>query len=101
MKSEIQKKIIHQGDVFLIPIDKIPDDAKLVRKNIVQHGEVTGHKHFLVDSLFYEKGGKSYLRSNGGEMSHEDHPSKMVPAMDYEVRIQQEYFPDGFRNVVD
>lgn len=101
MENEIESKIIHQGDVLLIPINKIPDHAKLIRRDIVQYGEVTGHKHLLVDSLFYEKDGKSYLRSSGGEMVHEDHPSKTVPARDYEVRIQQEYFPDGFRNVVD
>ena len=94
-------KIIHQGDVLLIKIDTLPESAKEVRKDIVQYGEVTGHKHFLVDSIFYEKDGKPYLKSIGGKMTHEDHPAIEVPVGLYEVRIQKEYFPDGFRNVKD
>jgi len=36
------------GDVQLIPIDVIPDDAKSIgTRSVVQEGEMTGHAHRL------------------------------------------------------
>lgn len=93
----------HQGDVFLRRIEKIPAQAKFVRKNVVAYGEITGHKHQIVDSMFYELDGKSYLKvTSENPMTHEEHPAtEKIKSGDYEVVIQQEYFPDGFTDVKD
>ena len=93
----------HQGDVILEPINKIPQGAKFLRKDIVVRGEITGHAHTIEKSLIYEKDGTLYVRViEDNPMTHEDHPStEIIPKRDYRVRIQREYFPDGSRQVKD
>ena len=93
----------HQGDVILERIDKIPAGAKFVRKNVVKHGEVTGHAHVIEDCEIYELDGVVYVRVvEANPMTHEDHPAtEVIPAVDYRRRIQMEYFPDGSRQVKD
>lgn len=97
------RKTIHQGDVILEPIDKIPDGAIFLRKNIIVYGEVTGHAHEIKDGDVYEKDGILYACANiDSPMIHPDHPeTDTVDKGDYRVRIQKEYFPDGSRQVKD
>jgi len=75
----------HQGDVFLEEIEVLPKgEQKIVRHDNVAFGEITGHAHCI----------------KGCEIV--DHPA--IPAVKsgvYRIRIQQEYFPEGLRNVVD
>ena len=94
----------HQGDVLLVRVRSIPKDVKFLRKNIVMFGEVTGHKHVLEDcELFESRDGKLFLKNNVlSPMVHDEHPTTApVEKGSYEVRIQEEYFPDGFRKVQD
>ena len=94
----------HQGDVFLKRVKKIPGNAVEIRKDIVMYGEITGHKHCLVDSILYEYNGKYYLRNtrNNNTMTHNVHPPvKEIEKGDYEVIIQEEYFPEGNKKVLD
>ena len=97
------RKTIHQGDVLLIPINKIPQDAKKLRMDIVQYGEVTGHSHKIEGCIVYGDENRATHISVpiSKPMTHEDHPSASVEAGVYEVKIQQEYFPDGFRDIKD
>lgn len=96
-------KKIHQGDVILEAVDSIPVGARFVRKDVVMHGEITGHSHVIEGSDIYEHEGTLYCRVIvDNPMIHEDHPAtKVVPRRDYRVRIQEEYFPDGSRQVKD
>jgi hypothetical protein len=92
----------HQGDVKLMRVDAIPAGAKFVRKDAVAYGEVTGHTHCLPGCEIYERDGALYMSTPvDGTMVHDDHPAIVVPSGKYRIEIQQEYFPDGTRNVSD
>mgnify|MGYP001580844108 CR=1 FL=1 len=92
---------IHQGDVILEPIKELPTGAKLIRKNIVMYGEITGHAHTIEGAEIYEKDGICYVKVTEKQpMFHTDHPATPpVEEMIYKRRIQKEYFPDGSRQV--
>jgi len=96
---------IHQGDVILEPIGKLPSDAKFVRENIVQSGELTGHAHVVNKCRVFSSvdlGMNCVDVIASLPMTHEDHPhTNPVPVGLYRVRIQEEYFPDGSRQVQD
>ena len=94
-------KTYHQGDVVLIPC-KIPKSVREVRKDIIQHGEITGHAHRINGSVVLKEKDIEYVRVPKNEpMTHEDHPSKEIPKGEYKKVIHQEYFPDGSRQVKD
>jgi hypothetical protein len=45
-----KQELFHQGDVFLLRVNKVPDTAKLAPRDsrgrvVIAHGEVTGHAH--------------------------------------------------------
>lgn len=92
----------HQGDVLLIPAT-IPANAKFLNDEIVQWGEITGHTHKLEKSKIYEAGNRKFVRVMVAEpMTHEDHPpTSEIKKGDYEIIIQNEYFPDGVKKVID
>lgn len=94
---------IHQGDVILEEIKRIPEGAKFLRKNVVVYGEVTGHAHEIDQADIYEKDGILYVKViEENPMVHPDHPAtKKVPIGARRVKIQKEYFPDGSRQVKD
>jgi len=100
-----------QGDVLLKKIDALPEGAvaKVLDKGhiILAYGEVTGHAHRITDtvnSLFYEKDGKSYLKVNTPvKLTHEEHHTQVIPEGIWEIGIVQEYdyLKDMVRAVVD
>ena len=103
-----------QGDVCIIPIDKMPAGLTPVARDngrvILAYGEVTGHAHALVErevdlfapgeaSIMAEK----FLRIGGGgaALTHEEHATIMLPPGEYEVRQQREYSPAELTRVLD
>lgn len=94
---------IHQGDVILESIKNIPVEAKYLRDGVVVRGEVTGHSHTIEKSKIYEKDNKIYVEVTEKQpIIHPDHPATVpIKIGNYSVRIQQEYFPDGSRQVKD
>jgi hypothetical protein len=104
------KAVFRQGDVLLIEIASIPDDAKDVTPKkgriVLQHGEVTGHAH-----AFYDNTQNIHLRSGGSgrylevatpsELKHEEHETVKVPAGKYLLPMQVEYTPAELRQVAD
>lgn len=40
-----------QGDVLVVKIDKIPEDAKLSENKTIAYGEVSGHYHTFQGSV--------------------------------------------------
>ena len=95
-------KNLQQGDVLLIAIRDIPVGAKVVRKDKIAFGEITGHSHTARGVIVMEREGREYLDvPKDNKITHEDHPTVKLPAGRYEIRIQQEYFPTGERNVRD
>lgn len=105
--------VFRQGDVLLIPVKTIPEDAKPQPlqngKVILAFGEVTGHHHrfeFMDTSenarLFYAADGSRYLEVTApAELLHEEHATVAVPVGKYALPSQVEYTPAELRRVAD
>ena len=93
------------GDVGLILIASIPEDAQRSTLSVLAEGEVTGHAHRLVgDYAMYERGGQLFFRvgDKGAKLTHEDHGIITLPACTcFQSIIQREWSPEGERRVVD
>lgn len=85
-----------QGDV-LIKEFKIPKEAKPINGNILQHGELTGHKHALHDGeyqIFETENKEMYLKLvTPTALRHEEHHEIMLPPGEYKIGIVREYDP--------
>lgn len=97
---------VHQGDVFLVETVLPEGERTFVRNEIAAFGEITGHAHRVKGSEIVSIGGREFLvLKEETPMTHEEHPPVNIPALPsgkgYEIRIQQEYFPEGLRNVAD
>ena len=109
--------IYRQGDVYFVKVDKQNKPYKEERDVILAEGEVTGHKHriqnpstvkmYNVNAVQTTDKANYFLRAfmQVGEDSttvvHEEHEAITLPPGEYEVRIQQEYSPIGYRQVAD
>lgn len=100
---------VRQGDVFLRRIDKIPSKQPAKHKTLA-FGEVTGHHHEIIDGdvmvgangqLFVRATEATRLRHQDETGAVADHAEIDVPVGDYEVTIEQEYEPEGWRRVHD
>ena len=104
---------IRQGDVLVVGIDAIPDDAQPVARDhgrvVLAYGEVTGHAHAIRDrrATLLERDSDRYLRVTAPvTLDHEEHAALDIPPGSYRVVIQREYVPaelpaDAWRRVVD
>lgn len=100
--------MFRQGDVLVMPVQKIPGSATAgARDNgriVLAYGEVTGHSHSIAEAstelLEYE--GARYLRvPEKAVLRHEEHRSIDLPAGDYRIITQREYTPKAIVNVLD
>lgn len=101
---------IRQGDILLVPVDKIPQGAKrepLSKEGIVvAEGEATGHHHRIKRTTVsrrkdrspevraFTKGKTRYIHVPAGvkaELSHEEHETLAIPPGDHKVVTQREY----------
>ena len=100
-----------QGDVLLIPVGpEIAHGLKPHTEAIVARGEATGHSHVIIDGdVLVDAEGKLFVRAkHGTELRHAteadtkaDHDWFKIPPDLYEVRIEEDYTPEGLRHVVD
>ena len=110
------RKPYRQGDVFLVPIDALPEGVKKLDRGergvVLAEGEVTGHAHVIVDD-----GASLYELVDDGDVEemrqrfllvdqevavvHEEHGTVRPSPGAYEVRIQREYSPEEIRTVED
>lgn len=88
-----------QGEVFLLKIDKLPDNLTL-KDNILARGEATGHTHRIVgNAKTFTDNKQQYLQVMAEcELQHEEHQTITVPQGIYKVSIQREY--DVLRDVL-
>ena len=103
-----------QGDVLFRRIEKIPNDATKQPRTrngiIVAHSE-TGHHHVILDAgveHFRDTSNEllSYLQvDTSGDVVHlrpfDTHETMRLGAGAWEVRIQREHAPEGWRRVED
>ena len=102
-----------QGDILIIPTDKIPTHLRKVARDsqhrvVLALGEVTGHAHAILDRAadLYEHQDLEdrflqVLAEGGVDLVHEEHDTIHLPAGDYIVRRQREYSPEAIRRVAD
>jgi hypothetical protein len=96
--------IIRQGDVLIIPHDTLVKGTKLPHLTLAD-GEATGHRHRISngEAELLERDGVLYLRvlSPTAILTHEEHAQVTIPQGNWEIRIQREYEPEGWRYVAD
>lgn len=98
------------GDVIIKKIDSIKGNRvkdNLTQDIILAEGEVTGHAHRIKtgdgEVKLFEKQGILYLKvlSKKATITHEEHKPIEIPEGLYEINIQREYEPQGWRQVKD
>jgi hypothetical protein len=101
-------KAYRQGDVLLIlrPAGSIPTTAQKLAHTVLAEGEVTGHAHKIQGggADLFDVAGKKFLHvvaAQGAKLVHDEHAAHQLPAGEYEVLIQREYEPNGWRTVAD
>ncbi|MFA5145359.1 MAG: hypothetical protein WC723_05095 [Candidatus Omnitrophota bacterium] len=93
-----------QGDLLIVKVNSIPDDAVRQKSRILAEGETTGHVHELEKGEVYEKEGILYFKVSDGEVStlnHPEHKAIEFEPGEYKVIRQREYEPRGWRYVRD
>lgn len=101
-----------QGDVLLVAVPNIPEDARPLPRDqgrvVLALGEATGHAHAIADpqaALLETELGERFvhvLREGGVLLRHEEHGPVLLPQGAYQVRRQREYAPGaGPRMVTD
>jgi hypothetical protein len=95
---------LRQGDVILIPLATSVDGTKLPHLTLAE-GEVTGHRHRISagEAELSERDGVLYLKvlSPTAKLTHEEHHAIDVPQGAWQICIQREYEPEGWRYVAD
>ena len=103
--------LIRQGDLLLVPVNALPErtwNRSNGRRLVLAEGEATGHAH-VIDDVRAELrdegwGGRRFIVVEEGatvSLEHDEHDTLDVSAGIYEIRIQREYIPRGFRQVRD
>lgn len=102
-----KKTLYRQGDVLIRRIDGLPKQKAVKRASgMILEGEATGHVHRIADltrAEILEIGDGIYLcvGKEGVRIVHEEHAALVLPAGNYVVVRQREYFPEEIRNVAD
>jgi hypothetical protein len=94
-----------QGDVFFIKVDSIPDGVKEQEDGVIIEGETTGHAHRVASNVMgalLVLNAMKYIQAKKAcDITHEDHGTVTLPPGNYQVKIQDEYTPQGRRQVAD
>lgn len=98
-----------QGDIVLIVVGKLPEDAKPTENRVVAYGESTGHHHIVTgDALGWETDDAWYYQAIGNDvrMHHvgDDHEDiEIAPGLIFRVPklSQVEYDGRNERRVMD
>ena len=97
--------MIRQGDLLFVPCDSIPADAVADPSGVIARGEATGHAHRLQlakGRLLLFAAGVAYIKAQyKATVDHEEHGAVVLPPGNYQVKIQREYEPAGWRQVQD
>ena len=104
MKTKRQP-IYRQGDVLIMKVDAIPDNAQPAEGLVLAHGEATGHMHRIMRAKAAKRFVADRLQYLAVEarckVQHEEHSPITLPPGNYVVMIQVEYSPAELRQVRD
>ena len=102
------KQSIHrQGDVLLVPVNKLPEGAKRIKpkRAVIAEGEVTGHVHELIGEVdLYKDSAETIFAKimSATELKHAEHSTQTIEPGIYRVVRQREYQPKELpRRVAD
>ena len=93
-----------QGDLLIIPIERLPEGIQRKDDRVLAEGEVTGHLHELTDGFVFSKNMQLYFSVPQGcevKLTHPEHQHLIFLPGTYEVIRQREYRPEGWRHVSD
>jgi len=96
--------IKRQGDLLIVKIDRIPEDALSRESRVLAEGEATGHMHELDSGEVYGRDGMLYFKvAEGGSatLKHPEHKPVEFDEGSYRVVRQREYEPKAWRYVSD
>lgn len=98
-------KMYRHGDVIIKQVKSIPKEAQARKGLTLAEGEVTGHSHQISEgaaSMFgFDDRMFLKVQSEIGALTHEEHSRIDLPAGNYEIVIQREHTPEGWKKVVD
>jgi hypothetical protein len=108
-------KNYRQGEVLIFGVDRsrAREDypkgwnkkAKAIKDNVIIEGEISGHKHEVINGRLYEDpDNKDKMILEAGEgcrVIHPEHKEISVPKGIYEIDIQREYDGKDARKVKD
>jgi hypothetical protein len=100
-KKEDVMKYRH-GYVLISKTDSVRGNK--LKNLVLAEGEVTGHSHKITSGKaeLYQDGDTLYLHvEEDATLTHEEHKPLTLPVGDYEIKIQREYEPEGWRYVAD
>ncbi len=96
-----------QGDVFLIQVESLPEDAREEihsERIVLAYGEATGHSHSVSnkDARLYFSSGQHFLAvETNAKLVHEEHEAIALSGGVYKVVRQREYQQSGMLRYVD
>lgn len=87
-----------QGDLAITPITKLPDNLKETKNSVLAYGEITGHKHQLLERIegqfrvFQDEKDNTILDINQPtDLVHEEHKTITIEKGFYIIRREREY----------
>lgn len=105
MTKKIEVRAVRHGDVILVPVKAIKGTEQKAKQIVLAEGEATGHSHQIIGgkASLFKFNDKTYLKvkSKIATLTHEEHKEIKVPSGDYEVIIQRDYEPNGWKRVID
>ena len=108
MSKNNKSRVYRQGDVLLIPVNKIPEGLKRTKRVTLALGEVTGHHHSIFDGGAIgfaddENALAEYLQvdADSVELTHQEHDSITIDKGLYKNVHQFEYTPQAIQRVAD
>ena len=95
--------LARHGDVIIKEVVGVKGEK--LNHLILAKGEKTGHAHQITegDAELYEHEGTLFLKVNSEKalLTHEEHKTIELPKGDFEIVIQREYSPEGWKAVSD
>lgn len=93
-----------QGDILIVKVDRIPEDAWSVDHCVIALGEATGHRHRIESGAeqLRTASGDQYVRVIAPlvELVHEEHGTVILPGPAlYRVVHQREFIPTAERTI--
>lgn len=97
-------KAYRHGEILLLKIDKMPENAKELETKIFATGS-SNNNHSVMTGKLFKKENELYLEAKDTSLLHPEHSPNIGDAKIedgfYQIITQVEYTPDGLKPVID